>query len=80
MENNKLKVEKIPLLPLIQLLQDLYEKGAEFIDIESIKQAEGEQDIIAIGLPAEYMKGYIEFLPAPKEEPLSDEDIDKLTQ
>jgi len=52
-----LKLRKIPLEPLIQILQDLYESGADFIDLSGEQSDEGEspKDLIQITIKPEYM-------------------------
>jgi hypothetical protein len=52
-----LKLRKIPLEPLIQILQDLYDSGADYIDISGEQNGEGGalKDIIQITVKPEYM-------------------------
>ena len=52
-----LKLRKIPLEPLIQILQDLYDSGADYIDISGEQNGEGEslKDIIQITVKPDYM-------------------------
>ena len=52
-----LKLRKIPLEPLIQILQDLYDSGADYIDISGEQKGEGGalKDIIQITVKPEYM-------------------------
>jgi hypothetical protein len=49
-----MKLRKIPLESLIEILQDLYESGADYIDISG-KNAEKNRDIIHITIKEEYM-------------------------
>ena len=52
-----MNIRKIPLEPLIQILQDLFENGTDFIDISGEQSAEGEapRDMIKISVKPEYM-------------------------
>ena len=52
-----LRLRKIPLYPLIEILQDLYESGADFIDLSGEQSDEGEtpKDTIQITIKPEYM-------------------------
>jgi len=53
-----LKLRKIPLLPLIEILQDLYDSGADYIDLSG-EQNDGDgdssKDIIQITVKPEYI-------------------------
>ena len=50
-------IRKIPLEGLIQILQDLFETGADYIDIsgEQHDKEEGIVDVIKIAVKPEYM-------------------------
>ena len=52
-----LKLRKIPLEPLIQILQDLYDSGADYIDISGEQNGEGDsiKDLIQITIKPDYM-------------------------
>lgn len=52
-----MKIRKVPLAPLIQILTDLFDSGADFIDISGENNAEGEapRDLIKINIMPEYM-------------------------
>lgn len=52
-----LKLRKIPLQPLIEILQDLYDSGADYIDLSGEQSKEGEdlKDIIQITVKPEYI-------------------------
>lgn len=52
-----LKLRKIPLQPLIEILQDLYENGADYIDLSGEqKDVNGSiRDLIQITIKPEYM-------------------------
>jgi hypothetical protein len=60
------RIVKIPLEEFINLLIDIYEKGADFIDIS--KGEEEDNDIIRIEVKSDYMR----------EISLKDEDIEDL--
>jgi hypothetical protein len=50
-------INKIPLQPLIQILQNLYDDGADYIDIKAKSTEEGEQkrDVVTIIVKPEYI-------------------------
>lgn len=52
-----LKLRKIPLEPLIQILQDLYDSGADYIDLSGEQNDNGDtpKDIIQITVKPEYI-------------------------
>ena len=52
-----LKLRKIPLQALIEILQDLYENGADFIDLSGEQKEENGsvKDLIQITIKPEYM-------------------------
>ena len=52
-----MKLRKIPLEPLLQILTDLFDSGADFIDISGENNADGDElrDIINITIKPEYM-------------------------
>lgn len=52
-----LKLRKIPLEPLIQILQDLYESGADYIDVSGEQNGEegAIKDLIQITVKPNYM-------------------------
>ena len=51
------KLRKIPLEPLITILQELYDSGADYIDISGENNVKGEEkkDIIKISIKPEYL-------------------------
>lgn len=52
-----LKLRKIPLEPLIQILQDLWDGGADYIDLSGEQNDNGDtpKDIIQITVKPEYI-------------------------
>jgi hypothetical protein len=50
-------LRKIPLGPFIEILTDLFENGADFIDLSGIENSEGEtpRDSIKITVKPEYL-------------------------
>jgi hypothetical protein len=52
-----MQLRKIPLGPFIEILQDLFENGADFIDISGNNDDEGEspKDVIKITVKPEYL-------------------------
>lgn len=84
-----LKLRKIPLEPLIQILQDLYDSGADYIDISGEQNGEGDsiKDLIQITIKPDYMSSpdddievdYSEDdIPDTTTRTLSDDDINDL--
>lgn len=51
--NNSLKIQKIPLFALIEILEKLYEDGVEYIDISG--ELKEDKDVIKITVKEEYM-------------------------
>lgn len=81
MEENKkmVKFQKIPLKGLIEALQEVYNQGADFIDIVGIPDE--DQDIIGIHVREEYLSDDLEEEDEDEEESpgeLSDEDLNQL--
>lgn len=76
---NVVKFQKIPLKMLIDELVNLYNMGADYVDISGV--ADQTQDIVTISVEDEYM---IPNQPKPDEpiifenDKLSDQDIDDL--
>jgi hypothetical protein len=52
-----LKLRKIPLQALIEILQDLYDNGADYIDLSGEQKDENgsSRDLIQITIKPEYM-------------------------
>lgn len=52
-----MNIRKVPLQPLIQILTDLFDSGADFIDIsgEQNEKADEPRDMIKILVKPEYM-------------------------
>jgi hypothetical protein len=52
-----MKLRKIPLEPLIEILTDLFDNGADFIDISGENNGDGDElrDIIKITIKPEYL-------------------------
>lgn len=53
MENNHLVIKKIPLKMFIDVLVDIWNNGADFVDISGCPDS--EQDVIDIRVPDEYI-------------------------
>ena len=49
-----MKITKLPLLEFIELLNDLYESGIDYIDMDNSKE-EGEENVIEISIEPEYV-------------------------
>lgn len=78
MENNKkaVRFRKIPLKELILTLQDVYNQGADYIDISGIPDE--QQDIIGIHVLEEYLAEEEEEEDEDDNQTLSDEDLNQL--
>jgi hypothetical protein len=84
MENNQVRLKKIPLGVFIQALMDVYNGGVDFIDI--IGTPGEEQDTIGIAFTDEYMSKEEDETPETEETKeeeiknikLSDEDLNQL--
>ena len=81
MENRSLKLSKIPITLLIQILGELFEEGADFIDIEgSSSKDEEESDVIKVTTKPEYYSEEPEiFIELEDNVNDDDDDDDKLT-
>lgn len=88
MENNKIKLRKVPLEGLIMILEMLYEQGFDFVDLEGTTAE--EQDSVLVYTNMEYLSEEFQEEDnddeeALKETPkksrnrkLSDDDLDQL--
>lgn len=82
MENNEVTFKKIPLRVFLDILQDAWEKGADYVDIVGVPDE--VQDNIAVAIREEYMNAHPddEFeIDVELENPdknLSDEDLNQL--
>ena len=73
------KFQKIPLKGLIETLQEVYNQGADYIDIVGIPDE--DQDIIGIHVREEYLSDDLEDEEEGQDENqegLSDEDLNQL--
>lgn len=74
MENsNEIRLKKIPLLVLLEALKDVYERGADYVDIIGVPGV--EQDSIGIAINREY------FAPEhddDDDDSITDEDLNQL--
>jgi hypothetical protein len=84
MENNEIVLKKIPLEVFMNILEDAWNRGADYIDIIGVH---GEvQDDIAIAVREEYINAHpedefeieIEIENLDNEKDLSDEDLNQL--
>lgn len=84
MENNEVIFKKIPLKVFLHILQDAWEKGADYVDIVGIPDE--VQDNIAIAIREEYMNVNpedefeidVELEHPDENKDLSDEDLNQL--
>jgi hypothetical protein len=82
MENNEVTFKKIPLRVFLDILQDAWEKGADYVDIVGVPDE--VQDNIAVAIREEYMNAHPEDefeIDVELENPdknLSDEDLNQL--
>jgi hypothetical protein len=79
-EKDDFQVTKIPLEMFINLLVNIYESGANFIDLAAIIDEEAEKDTIKIAVREDYYDNDEEEDDAPKTAnvKLSDDDINDL--
>lgn len=84
MENN-MKIRRVHLLSLLQILSEIYDKGVDFVDIYGV--IEDGQDTIGIAFSKSYMNEEFadqfdiftnEQLPTNVKVKLSDEDLNQL--
>jgi hypothetical protein len=80
-----MKLRKIPLDSLLEIIIDLYESGVDYIDIDGEQNKEGEplKDSILITVKPEYIVDVEEYRELPSifvddNRNLSDEDINDL--
>jgi len=83
MENNEVTFKKIPLRVFLDILQDAWEKGADYVDIVGVPDE--VQDNIAVAIREEYMNAHPEDefeidveLENPEDKNLSDDDLNQL--
>ena len=50
----KVNLNKIPIYPLLVMLNNLYEEGANFVDIQGEANEKNESDVITFMLKPEY--------------------------
>ena len=78
MENNEVTFKKIPLKIFIEILQDAWDRGADYIDIIGV--ADAIQDNISIAIKEEYMhheEGEEDIEINPNKD-ITDEDLNQL--
>lgn len=83
MENNEVTFKKIPLKVFLDILQDAWEKGADYVDMVGVPDE--VQDNIAVVIREEYINADPEDefeidveLENPDDKNLSDEDLNQL--
>ena len=84
MENNEVIFKKIPLKVFLDILQDAWEKGADYVDIVGVPDE--VQDNIAVAISEEYMNTdpedefeiEVELEHPDDNKDLSDEDLNQL--
>jgi hypothetical protein len=76
--NTEITIKKIPLKPLLDILQDVWEKGADYVDIIGVT---GDvQNNVLIAIRDDYMNSEEEEEQSPKKEtPDGGDDEDSLT-
>lgn len=73
--DKKCIIRKIPLSTLIQMLDDIYRKGADFVDIHG-EATTSDQDEITVVVPQEYInKEYMNEEPSPPSEIEEEDEI-----
>jgi hypothetical protein len=76
MENKEVALRKIPLKILIEILQDAWEKGADYVDIIGVPDE--IQDNIAIAVKEEYMHSEQDDIEIDPNKDITDEDLNQL--
>jgi hypothetical protein len=78
MENNEVTFKKIPLKIFIEILQDAWDRGADYIDIIGV--ADAIQDNISIAIKEEYMHSEEgeEDVDIDQNKDITDEDLNQL--
>jgi hypothetical protein len=55
MESSNIKLTKIPIEYLLEILETLYNEGYEYFDLEGVLDPEKEKDTIKISVSEEYL-------------------------
>jgi hypothetical protein len=77
MENKEITLRKIPLKVLIEILQDVWDHGADYVDIIGVPDA--IQDNICVAVKEEYMiDSQEEENSSPENKEITDEDLNQL--
>lgn len=76
-----LRLRKIPLQALIEILQDLYDNGADYIDLSGEQKGEGDsiKDLIQITVKPSYMSELVDDVAENVEVDYSDDDVPDIT-
>lgn len=74
--SNKLVIKKIPLKAFLEVLSDIYESGADFVDL--IGTPDDHEDAIGISVPEEYMNTTEQKQEEEQNSSLTDEDLNQL--
>lgn len=84
MKNNPLNdkefiIRKVPLSYFIKVLTDVFQSGADFVDLHGVKNVEALQDEITLSVPISYMspslRNDIEETPVEEMEVVDEEEI-----
>lgn len=81
MEENKTIIQKVPLEALLNILEEIWNKGANFIDIIGISNPETKEDSLGIIVHKEYLEKGHDFENLDFSEsniPLSEKDLNDL--
>ena len=76
MENKEIALRKIPLKILLDILQDAWNKGADYVDIIGVPDE--IQDNIAIAVKEEYMHVEEDDIEIDPTKDITDEDLNQL--
>jgi hypothetical protein len=55
MENSNIKLTKIPIESLLEILETLYNEGYDYFDLEGVLDPEKEKDTIKITVSEDYL-------------------------
>jgi len=75
------RLNKIPITTLLQILSQLFEEGADYIDIEGKPEKDSESDVLKVTVRPEYYSKDLDIEEIKIEQfnkQLSDEDINDL--
>lgn len=73
-DKNKFTIKKVSITVLMELLNEVYQSGADFVDIYAVLDRDKMQDQISLGVPLEYMSPGNEMINPPEDDPVEEEE------